>query len=167
MDTVGPTPVAQLGLLHMDPPGPVPATGDGLQLAALPAGALDAYLDVVGPGADMPLLTTEVRHLGAALTPGRVDGGAVSGLDAAFLVYSGGITPDPASAAAARAALHAIQAALAPWSAGALYGNFSESPRPADALFDAATLARLRTVKATYDPDDRIRANHPITPTAS
>ncbi|GLZ49745.1 FAD-linked oxidase [Actinomycetospora sp. NBRC 106375] len=167
MDTVGPTPVEQLAQLHMDPPGPVPVTGDGLQLDALPDSALDAYLDVVGPGTDMPLLTTELRHLGGALVRGRIEGGAVSGLDGQFLVYSGGITPDAGSAAAAHVALDAIASALAPWSAGALYGNFSESPRPAAALYAADTLERLRQVKAAHDPHDRIRANHPIPPAGS
>ena len=36
IDTFRETPTAELGQLHMDPPGPVPAAGDGMLLTGLP-----------------------------------------------------------------------------------------------------------------------------------
>jgi hypothetical protein len=147
----------------MDPPGPVPATGDGMLLADLPAEALDAYLGTA-QAAGPALLTTELRHLGGAVTPGRVSAGAVSGIDAAIAVYSGGITPDAHSAGTTRTALDAIEAALAPWSTQSRYLNFTERRADGAELFDPAAHRRLREVKTSYDPTDLIRANHPVRP---
>ena len=52
---------------------------------------------------------------------------------------------------------------LQPWSGGRSLYNFTARPdgRPADArgAFDDATLARLRAVKAAYDPQNLFRYN--------
>ena len=42
--------------------------------------------------------------------------------------------------------------------------NFTERRADPAELFDASTYARLRRVKAEYDPDDVIRSNHSIPP---
>ncbi|GAA1719408.1 FAD-dependent oxidoreductase [Nonomuraea bangladeshensis] len=166
LDTFAPTPPSRLDLLHLDPPGPTPATGDGFQLAALTDETLAALLAVAGPDADVPLLTVEARHLGGALAPGALPGGAVSSLDAAFAVFSGGLTFDASSTAAVHAALDTLAAVLAPWRAPLAYRNFTERRRPDDGLgFEPDHVRRqLRRVKQTYDPGDVIRANHPVEP---
>ncbi|MEU6787337.1 CHRD domain-containing protein [Nonomuraea angiospora] len=112
--------------LHLDLPGPTPATGDGFQPAGLPDAALAALLKVAGPGVDVPLLTIEARHLGGALAPGARAGGAVSALEAAYALFSGGITVDAESRAAVHACLDDLAAALAPWRAPISYRNFTE-----------------------------------------
>jgi FAD/FMN-containing dehydrogenase len=45
---------------------------------------------------------------------------------------------------------------------GREYLNFVERPAQARGFFDDATWARLRAVKAAYDPEDRFRGNHHI-----
>jgi FAD/FMN-containing dehydrogenase len=164
LDTFGPTPVAQLGALHMDPDGPVPAFGDGMLLADLPADAIDAFIDAVGPESGSPLLSAELRHLGGALTPGTCPGGAVSGLDAAFAMFGVGMTPDADADRAVRASADVLHRALAPWSSGGSYLNFAERPKAGAALFGDATYRRLQSVKGEYDPTDVIRANHAVAP---
>ncbi|MGW6495800.1 FAD-binding protein [Nonomuraea angiospora] len=164
MDTFAPTPVTDLHLLHLDPPGPTPATGDGFQVTGLPDDALATLLAVAGPGKDVPLLTIEARHLGGALAPGASEGGAMSSLDAAFAVFSGGITVDADSAAAVHAALDALSTAMAPWRAPTSYRNFTERRTEGLAFEPAHVRRRLQEVKKTYDPLDIIRANHPIRP---
>jgi hypothetical protein len=62
---IGPPALAQL---NMGPEQPVPSIGDGAFLAALPANAIDAILELVGPGVRTPLQSVEIRHLGGALT---------------------------------------------------------------------------------------------------
>ncbi len=162
LDTVRPTPITELGALHMDPQEPTPVTGDGLQLAGFPPAALEALLRVAGPRADIPLLTVELRHLGGALTPGRTAGGAVSGMDAEIAVFSAGITPDADAVAAVHVTLDEVSAALAPWKAETAYRNFTERSGP---RFDRLeTHIRLQRIKAAYDPADLIHANHPVTP---
>lgn len=163
MDTVHPSTAIELGAIHMDPPTPVPVTGDGGLLMDLPADALDAYLSAVGPELDFPLLTTEIRHLGGAFAPDPARGGAVSGFEAGYAIYTGTITPDEASVKATHVVLDRLRDALRPWSAPVTYLNFSERPG-GDPFADDATLDRLRRVKAMYDPADVVRGNHPVEP---
>lgn len=162
LDTFAPTAVGDLHLLHMDPPYPVPATGDGLLLSGLPSGALAAFLGMTGAGRDLPLLSVELRHLGGAMRPGAVPGGAVDGLDAEFAMFGVGITPDTASVAAVHEVLDELRQAMGPWEAATGYRNFAERSR---GRFDPAEVTeRLRAVKRAYDPDDLIHANHPVAP---
>ena len=164
IDTVTTTPVTELSLLHMDPPGPVPGVGDGVLLADVTPETLDAFLAVAGPGVETPLLSLELRLLGGALTPGRVRGGAVDGLDAGYLCFGVAVLPDPALAPAVEGAVQGAMAALAPWHAARSFLNFAESPHDGASLFGDQTLARLRRVKADYDPADLIRAHQQVRP---
>jgi FAD/FMN-containing dehydrogenase len=162
LDTFHPTPTAELGQLHMDPPGPVPAFGDGMLLTSLPTDGIDAFVAAAGPNSGCPLLSVELRHLGGALTPGATAGGAVSGIDAAFALFAVGMTPDGTSGRAARAGVDAVQTRMAPWSTGGAYLNFAERHKAPTAVFGAETYARLQRVKDRYDPADVIRSNHPV-----
>jgi FAD/FMN-containing dehydrogenase len=165
LDTFRPTPTVELGALHMDPPAPVPAYGDGMLLTELSQAALDAVLAVAGPDADCPLLSVELRHLGGALRPGAFStSGAVSGLDGAFAVFAVGVTPDERWGRAVRSAVDAVQMRLAPWSTGGCYLNLAERHKAGTALFGAETYDRLRAIKTVYDPHNVIRANHPVAP---
>jgi hypothetical protein len=162
LDTFCPTPVTDLSQLHMDPPGPVPAHGDGMLLTDLPEAAIEAFARV--GGADESLASVELRHLGGALTPGRASGGAVDSIDASFALFVVGMTPDEASMRSVRAGVDAVQHAMAPWSTGGCYLNFAERRKAGAALFGGDVYERLRAVKTAYDPTDVIRANHPVPP---
>jgi FAD/FMN-containing dehydrogenase len=163
LDTLRPTTTVELGDLNMDPPAPVPATGDGGSLAALPAEAVEALLTATGPDSEFSLMSVELRHLGGALAPGRITGrGALDGLPGEVVWFVVGITPDPTTVLDAAMQIDRVRDALAPWTADRGYGNFAEMPRPASTLYDDATLQRLCAVKATYDPTDLIRAHHPV-----
>jgi FAD/FMN-containing dehydrogenase len=52
--------------------------------------------------------------------------------------------------------------ALADRRAESGYLNFAEQPGDAAELFDAATYARLRAIKAAYDPAGLFRGNHDV-----
>src|SRR5204863_360878 len=54
------------------------------------------------------------------------------------------------------------QNALAPWDAGRAYSNFATKRERGERLFGDLTYRRLQTVKATVDPDDVFRSNHPV-----
>ncbi|WP_435177606.1 FAD-binding oxidoreductase [Actinacidiphila sp. bgisy145] len=163
MDSVRPSSPVELAAIHMDPLVPVRAAGDGFLLTDLPSDALDAFLSVAGPGEDFPLLGTEIRHLGGAFAPDPAKGGAVTGFDAGYFVFSAALTTDELSVKAAHLALDRLCEALRPWGAATSYLNLAE--RPGGAPFaDEATLDRLRRVKALYDPADLVRGNHPVEP---
>jgi FAD/FMN-containing dehydrogenase len=57
-----------------------------------------------------------------------------------------------------------VKHALVPWTARHMYLNFAETSRDARTFWGEQAYARLRRIKASVDPGNRIRANHPITP---
>jgi UDP-N-acetylenolpyruvoylglucosamine reductase len=161
-DTIGTVPMPALSHLHMDPPGPTPAAGDGMLLAELPPRAVDALVDVAGAQAAFPLVTVEVRQLGGALARPRAAHGAISSLDADYSMFAAGVVPVPELAAPVRAQVNAVKAALAPWAAPQRYLNLADTQGDPATFWGEPTLRRLRRIKAEVDPSDRIQANHPV-----
>ena len=154
-----------LGAVHMDPVDPVPAFVDGWLLADLPSAAIDALVEAAGPGSGSPLLSVELRHLGGALADAAADHGALASLDASFATATISLVPNANMAAAVERHAAIVRASLAPWEAERNYPNFAERPFRGPDFHSPATLRRLSRVKARYDPQDLIRATHPI-PTA-
>jgi FAD/FMN-containing dehydrogenase len=150
--------------IHMDPPGPVPGTGDGALLDVLPGEAIDALVAAAGPGSGSPLLSVELRHLGGALARGGEGHGAIATLEGDFAFFAVGVTPDPDAVAAVNAHIDVVKAALCEWDAGRRYVNFSERPIDTRRAYSAAAYRRLQAVKTLVDPGDLFRANHPIAP---
>ena len=159
MDTFATVPAIALSDLHMDPPQPVPGSGDGMLLDDLPHEAIDAWLAHEAGGS--PLLSVEVRHLGGELGRTGPDNGAAAGLDAGFAFFGVGIAPTPEAKEAVERHVDSLKEALAPWSAERHYFNFAESAEGAR-FFDDATLARLRAVRDAVDPDRVLYGKHPI-----
>jgi FAD/FMN-containing dehydrogenase len=56
-----------------------------------------------------------------------------------------------------------VRQVFAPYEAGH-YLNFTEQTATPDAFFDAATIRRLRALKAGVDPQNLFMANHQIDP---
>jgi FAD/FMN-containing dehydrogenase len=102
-----------------------------------------------------------VRQLGGALAGETASNGALSSIDAGLL-YAVGIAMNAEMKAAVQAHAAKVQDALTEWSAGRSFTNFTERRTDPGEFFDASTYARLRRVKAEYDPDDVIRATHSI-----
>lgn len=163
IDTFAPTSMPALLQLHMDPPGPVPGRGDGCLLGTLTEETLASILATAGPDVASPLLSVELRHLGGMVSTGRMPGGAVSGFDAEYALFTVGITPFPEAWHAVDGAVSALVEAVRPWTVGG-YLNFAENEASGDELFGPEAHARLREVKRAYDPGDVIRSNHPVEP---
>ncbi|MEZ5121805.1 MAG: FAD-binding oxidoreductase [Solirubrobacterales bacterium] len=163
MDTFAMVPPAMLGDLAMDPRDPLPFLSGHQLLDDVPAEAIDALADVVGPDSGATISMVQLRHLGGALARADADAGARATLPGSICVFSLGVAPDAGSARDTRSTLSRIEAALAPYRVGD-YPNFVEKPSDARSFFDAQTWWRLREVKALYDPSDLFRANHSIPP---
>ena len=163
-DTIGPVPMPAVSHMHMDPEQPVPVAGDGVLVDRLPAEALDAFVEVAGAGAQFPLLSVELRHLGGELLRPRPGNGALSSIDAQYAMFAAGMVPAPELEAPVRAQVQAVKDAIAPWSARHMYLNFAETPREAATFWTEQAYHRLRRIKAAVDPENVIRANHPIPP---
>jgi FAD/FMN-containing dehydrogenase len=164
LDTFATIPASELRFLHMDPPQPVPAAGDGMALAELTPEAVDALVAVAGPGSGSPLLSVEVRQLEGAVAVERPEHGTVGHLEASFALFGVGMALDEEMEAAVRVHAQTVKDALAPWAEARGHFNFSDRPLDGQSLYPPATYLRLQEIKAACDPDDLFRASHPIRP---
>jgi FAD/FMN-containing dehydrogenase len=162
MDTFGQIPAEGLCRIHMDPENPVPGIGHHQVLRDLPDEAIDAFAALAGPDAQSPLLLTELRHVGGALGREDENGGALSHLDAGYLMFGIGLPMTPELGQAIGAHLDRFDEAMQPWAAEGGYFNFAERPCDADAILPPETCARLADVKRRYDPDKMIVSNHAV-----
>jgi FAD/FMN-containing dehydrogenase len=161
MDTFAMMPPVGLSEIHMDPPDPMPAVSETVMMGDLTPEAIDATVDLTGPGSGSMLATMEFRHLGGALARTEPHHGALAKLDGEYLMFAGGLAMEPGMTAANEAQLALLANALAPQKSGA-YANFVERTADASSFYPEDTYARLRRVRGEYDPDRLFRANHEI-----
>ncbi len=163
MDTFAMVPPAALGELAMDPREPLPVASAHQLLADLPRGGVDDMLAAAGPGSGSPLAMVQLRQLGGALGRPAPGAGARATLPGTLSMFALGVPMDEASALTTRAYLDSVERAVLPYRSGD-YPSFVEEPADASGFFDADTWARLRQVKALYDPGDLFKGNHHIPP---
>jgi hypothetical protein len=166
IDTCAVMPVADLHTIHNDPPAPVPGISDTALLDGLPAAAVDAFVAATGPESGSTLIGVELRHLGGALALPPPDAGATAAIDAPFSAFGVGMGATPEQAAGTQTHLTRLRGALAPYGSSRSYLNFVDGACDTRAMFRTAAFMLLRQVKTRVDPDDVIRANHPIPPLA-
>ena len=163
MDSFATMPAAALGQIHMDPPDPTPARGDGMILSDLTVEAIQVLMSAAGPGVQTPLLAVDLRHLGGQIGTPDPLGGAVNHLPGRFLLYAVGVTPTPEAVDGVEGHVAALLAALSPWAAERDYMNFRESDVPAARVYGQEAIERMRAVRQKNDPDGILRSNHPVT----
>ena len=161
MSTFDQIPAAALCRIHMDPEQPVPGLGHHRAIRELPDAAIDAWCELADAQTS-PLLLTELRQLGGALGRPAENGGALTHLDAEFVMLGIGMPMTPELAEAIEARHDALHEAMTPWAADGGYFNFAERPCDADAILPTEVCARLAEAKRRYDPDNRIVANHAV-----
>ena len=164
MDTAGPMNYLDVDQIHMDPADPLPYTEGGALLKDFGEEAAADLLRLAGDGTDCPLLLIEIRALGGALSRGGVLPDAVSGRDAAFLLFLVGFKV-PEMVEPVTASIRAILAAMAPYSTGHTLVNFHGEPGDeADRAraWSPAVYERMRAAKSTYDPGNLLRFGHAI-----
>lgn len=165
MDTFAVVPPVALGDMAMDPPDPLPFETAHKLLGDLPAGGVESLLDAAGPGSDAgtSLTMVQLRHMGGALSRPPHGAGARATLPGNVCMFAGAVVTDQYPAAALRRSLDEVEHALRPHRVGD-YPNFVEEPADASTFFDPETWARLRDVKAFYDPSDMFKGNHHVPP---
>jgi hypothetical protein len=164
MDMAGPMNYADIDMVHMDPPDPLPYEEVGALLRDFNEDAQSALLEIAGPDVDCPILMIELRPLGGALArkPETVD--AVGGRDAKVSLLAIGLMAPPV-AALVPGYMRALLEAMRPYSTGFTLVNFHG--KPGDATDRARAWApeifeRLRAAKASYDPANMFRYGHGI-----
>jgi len=161
-DTIARIPLPALSHLHMDPEQPVPGTGDGVTLARLPHEAITALDKIAGAGSGSPLLSVEIRHLEGELSKPRPEHGALAAIEARYALYAVGITPTPAAGAAVAEHVRGLTRAIEPWTARQRYLNLTETRDDGGTFWSPEAYHRLQQIKADVDPENLIRANHPV-----
>ena len=160
MDTMTTMPTSELSVVNMDPDFPLPYAGDGAFLDDLPAAAFDRLVEAfVGS----PLLHVEIRQLGGAAAVHSPEHGVLDAIDQPFVLFTFGLAPEAEHTAAVEVAAERVLEALRPWDSGRRYLNFAETRVNPRTIFPPESFERLLAVKRRYDPDDRFRANHPVT----
>ncbi|MDR7083730.1 hypothetical protein J2X01_003025 [Arthrobacter ginsengisoli] len=170
MDTAGPMSYLDVDQIHMDPSDPLPFMDGGALLKDLGEETVADLLELAGEGSDCPLLLVEIRPLGGALARAALSRAgelpnAVSGRDAAFLLFVLGFNMPPVAEAVA-AFVRGILAAMAPHSTGFTLVNFHGVPGDeADRAraWSPAVYERMRAAKSSYDPGNLLRFGHTIT----
>jgi FAD/FMN-containing dehydrogenase len=160
-DTIATMPTSELSLVNMDPDFPLPYAGDGILLDAFTPAAIDVLVETfVGS----PLLHVEVRHLGGALLAGSSDHGCLDTVEQPFLLFTFGLAADAAMKAAVEHHAERVLERLEPFDSGRRYLNFTESRVDPSVFYSDEAYARLRELRARYDPGELFAANHPIPP---
>lgn len=133
-------------------------------VAGLSDGLLETYHaqfeDMTAPANQITLF-----HLAGALSEHPEDDGAVGNRDAGFAcVVQAMWTPDSSAAEANREWVRGAWSELRQYSTGGNYVNFQTADEPDDRTAQSYrdNLARLRAVKATYDPTNLFRVNRNI-----
>lgn len=165
MDTAGPMSYLDVDQIHMDPADPLPFTAGGALLKDLGEETAADLLKFTGEGSDCPLLLVEIRPLGGALARAGELPDAVSGRDAAFLLFLLGFKMPPLAEAVA-ASIRGVLAGMAPHSTGYTLVNFHGDPGDeADRAraWSPAVYERMRAAKSSYDPTNLLRFGHTIT----
>jgi hypothetical protein len=156
LDTVRPMPLAEIASVHADPTEPGKSTSSGAMLASVDYRTLDALLEVVGPGRNVPLVAVELRHVGGATRTDVAGESAVGGRTADYSLVAIGSLMQPGILPAVDAATTALMAALEEWISPETTINFAGAPRTADDFaraWPAPVFERLSRIRRTVDPD--------------
>ncbi|MEU4192050.1 FAD-binding oxidoreductase [Kribbella sp. NPDC026611] len=156
IDGVGEMPASDIALIHNDPKEPTPAWDRGLMLTSLSAEFVEAFLDVVGPEREVPLVAVELRHLGGATARDVPGGSAVGGRGGAATMTMIGV-PDPSLfEKVLPATVDGVLERLEPFVSAETTVNFAGGfalPGSYQASWPPATFSRLAELRAAYDPD--------------
>ena len=164
MDTFAMVAPADIAELHMDPPQPVPYTGEGQMLGPLDGEAIDRFVAAAGPESGSPLVSAEIRHTGGALSRPQPHHGALSTFDADYLTFAVGMVLNEGMYRANRSQLDRLREALGPYDNDRSYLNFAQRRIDPARFYTPSVYRRLREVKRAFDPADLFRADHPIAP---
>ena len=160
LDDASLRPYTEIDAVHADPVDPMPVVDPAVLLDGFPAEAAERLLAVAGSGSGSPQVLVEVRHLGGAYAREGAHPSAFDHRAARFSVLTVGMAMDEASAAVSLAHAGEVFAALGDWDTGGVWPNFGV---PHDAVsarrsYGEQTLARLREVVDTYDPQGVLQA---------
>jgi len=168
MDTFGVMPVAAMDAISMDPVDPMGSVQHSEMLRDLSPGAIEALLEVAGPGSGSPLIMLEIRQLGGALarTPDRLS--PMGGGEAGYVMNCVGVTFTPEMAEGVKGHIARVTEATREHQTGETYVNFMELDAAGEervrAAYPPEDWEGLVALKDRHDPDNLFRFNRNIAP---
>jgi hypothetical protein len=117
-----------------------------------------------GPGCRSTSAARPFRWSEGELGRARPGNGALSSVQAKYLIFAAAMAPTPELQDLMRGQVATDKQAMAPWATRHMVLNPAGTPTPIDAFWPAGAFKRLRALKATVDPDNLNRANHTIPP---
>jgi FAD/FMN-containing dehydrogenase len=135
----------------------------GRFLRELPDELIDLSAKHLPPGTFGSIMFEPIFGAAARVSPGET---AFAGREARYNATFLSVWQDPADDERAIEAARGFSALLAPWATGGGYINYASETVGDGMLSEYGTerFSRLREVKRRYDPDNRFRFNHNISP---
>jgi hypothetical protein len=158
---LGPMPFSQVAMISQDPEHPLPGYLTGTWIDSLDDDVLDILIEkTFAVGGPPPLVFSEVRHVSGA--KGRVDpaSSSVDHRDQSLILNVLGITPSTEAYNQVIVVIEEMFKALGSHKSG-IYPNFIEGAEGQKLIaeaFSPETYARLKGLKAHYDPQNRFRS---------
>ncbi len=156
LDDVAHKPYTAIDSVHTDPLDPTPAYEAAAVLTDFPQEAVDALLELNGPGSGTPQVLVEVRQMGGAIARPGEHAAAFASREVAYSLLIVGIADIPGVEDHAAAILEVMR----PWTGGYRLPNFTFTPEEYADAYDEVTLARLRRAIRSYDPDGVMAIGH-------
>lgn len=151
IDTFAQVPAADIAHLQMDPQEPTAVYANSVLVHGLPADAVEALVDVAGPGSGSNLLFVELRQLGGALARPSPHSGAMDHLDGSFLVLGVGLDVGTGWSAVREDATRILDS-LSPWSSSAAYLSMAYEAA-ARRGWSPEAYDRLQRIRRAVDPN--------------
>ena len=161
-------PFSEAATISSDPEDPVPGVFSGVWLRELNADVIETLIRYTVPQkGSSPLVFTEVRHEGGAVTRGDRTRAAYGNRDAELLMMSVAMAPTSEAASRVRAYIASMKNALLPDLSGGVYMNFLVGDESRGRIADGYSpevYQRLRALKTEWDPENRFRYGFHIEP---
>jgi FAD/FMN-containing dehydrogenase len=156
---------SETALIHRDPTTHSAFYDRTAALRDLSPGALDKFVELVGPGSGCPLASVEIRALGGALDREPAAPNAVSTRGIPYLLFGLGVG-GPEQADQMRGYLDRIVQELGTvddrQAVNFLSSDQAATPSQLRVVYGAERYDRLARIKQRLDPDNMFRMNHNI-----
>ncbi|MFL7869327.1 MAG: FAD-binding oxidoreductase [Anaerolineales bacterium] len=159
---------SDVATISNDPVDPAPGLSSGAWLSDLSDETADILMHFVLPQGGPPLFVFgEVRHAGGAISKVDPHSAAYGNREGLYSLQVVGMTPTPEIHATVSQHVAQLKSELGPHLHGGVYLNFLEGKEARERSrqgYNPDTYARLRALKAKYDPQNRFSHSYDISP---
>lgn len=165
-----PMPFLEVETISNDPRDPSPGYGSGVWLADLSDETIDLIVKYgVSVQSSSPIVKTEIRHAGGAISRVDAQASAYSHRDENLIMQMVSITPTAEAMQKSQQYMDTFKAAMAAHATDRVYLNFLDGQEARDKTpnaYSADNYRRLMALKAKYDPDNLFSHSFNIPPAA-